>query len=110
MSLPKPSAEVVRSLNAAAAWFESSKIMGYTWSGGRGTPGGRKLTAVEGAGPLWARYYSLTTGKPIFGDRDKSIHDNVMEISDERPNGYGWYGAGPEKALEKYAEWNKSRT
>jgi PelA/Pel-15E family pectate lyase len=110
MSLPKPSAEVMHSLHAAAAWFESSKIMGYTWSGGRGTPGGRKLTAVEGAGPLWARYYSLTTGKPIFGDRDKSIHDDVMELSLERRNGYGWYGDGPKKALSKYAEWNKSRT
>jgi PelA/Pel-15E family pectate lyase len=110
MSLPKPSAAVVHSIEAADTWFESSKIMGYTWSGGRGTPGGRKLTPSAGAGPLWARYYSLTTNKPIFGDRDKSIHDDVTEISDERRNGYAWYGAGPQKALEKYVEWKKNRT
>jgi PelA/Pel-15E family pectate lyase len=54
---------------------------------------------------LWSRYYSLTTQKPIFGDRDKTIHDDVMEISLERRNGYAWYGAGPEKALKQYAEW-----
>jgi PelA/Pel-15E family pectate lyase len=106
MSLPHPGAAVIASVRAAAAWFEATKILGYTWSGGRTTPGGRVLRAESGAGPLWARYYSLTTGKPIFGDRDKSIHDNVMEISDERRNGYGWYGNSPEKALSKYKDWN----
>ena len=109
MELPKPSATVVKSIDAAAAWFETHKIMGYTFTGGRGTPGGRKLTAASGAGPIWARYYSIETGKPIFGDRDKTIHDDVMELSLERRNGYGWYGAEPAKALAKYADWEKSR-
>ena len=109
MELPKPTAAVVKSIDAAAMWFEAHKIMGYTFTGGRGTPGGRKLTAVAGAGPIWARYYSIETGKPIFGDRDKTIHDDVMELSLERRNGYGWYGAEPAKALARYAEWKKSR-
>jgi len=107
MSIEHPSPAVVRAINAAAAWFEAHKIMGYAWTGGRGDPGGRTFKAVPGAGPLWARYYSLTTQKPIFGDRDKSIHDDVMELSLERRNGYGWYGAAPEKALTQYAEWKK---
>jgi PelA/Pel-15E family pectate lyase len=108
MSIEHPSAAVIAAVNAAAAWFESHKIMGYAWTGGRADPGGRTFKAVAGAGPLWARYYSLTTQKPIFGDRDKSIHDDVMEISLERRNGYAWYGAGPEKALKQYAEWKKA--
>jgi hypothetical protein len=107
MSLDHPSPAVVRAIDAAAAWFEVHKIMGYAWVGGRGDPAGRVFKAVTGAGPLWARYYSLTTQKPIFGDRDKTIHDDVMEISLERRNGYAWYGAGPEKALKEYAEWKK---
>jgi len=109
MGLPKPSPEVVRSVDAAAAWFEAHKIMGYTWSGGRSTPGGRKLTASPDAGPLWARYYSMETGKPVFGDRDKTIHDDVMELSLERRNGYGWYGTEPVEALKRYAEWKKKQ-
>jgi hypothetical protein len=108
MELPKPSAAVVRSIDAAAAWFEAHKIMGFVYSGGRNTPGGRALHATPGAGPIWARYYSLTTGKPIFGDRDKTIHDDVAELSLERRNGYGWYGAEPAKALREYAEWRKA--
>jgi PelA/Pel-15E family pectate lyase len=105
MSLPSPSSAVVRSIEAAANWFEAHKIMGYTWSGGRNTPGGRRLTATPGAGPLWARYYSLTTGEPIFGDRDKTIHDKVTDLSLERRNGYAWYGKDPQQALETYAAW-----
>ena len=109
MSLPKPSAAVERAVDAAAAWFEATKVMGYTWSGGRQTPGGRKLTAVAGAGPLWARYYSLSTNKPVFGDRDKTTHDDVMELSLERRNGYAWYSDGPEASLRAYAVWKKER-
>ncbi|QMV19016.1 pectate lyase [Granulicella sp. 5B5] len=107
MSLDHPSRAVVRSVDAAAAWFEAHKIMGYEFVGGRNTPGGRHLEKKDGAGPLWARYYSLTTGKPIFGDRDKSIHDDVMEISLERRNGYAWYSGGEEKALEEYGAWRR---
>ena len=110
MSLDRPSPAVVRAVNAAAAWFEAHRIMGYTWSGGRDTAGGRKLTSSPGAGPLWARYYSLTTGKPIFGDRDKTIHDDVMELSLERRNGYAWYSSGPEKTLKDYAAWKSAHT
>jgi len=113
MAVPNPSPEVVRAVESAAAWFEAHKIMGYTWSGGRTTPGGRKLTAVAGAGPLWARYYSLGDsahggGKPVFGDRDKTIHDDVMELSLERRNGYAWYSNGPERVLAEVPGWKKS--
>jgi PelA/Pel-15E family pectate lyase len=108
MAVPNPSPEVVRAVEAAAAWFETHRIMGYQWGGGRTTPGGRKLTAQAGAGPLWARYYSLTTGKPVFGDRDKSIHDDVMELSLERRNGYAWYSDGPQRVLTEFPAWKKS--
>jgi PelA/Pel-15E family pectate lyase len=108
MSLSRPSTAVGNAIDEAAAWFEAHKVIGYAWSGGRGTPGGRKLTKEPGADPLWARYYSLETGKPIFGDRDKTIHDNVMDLSLERRNGYGWYGAEPAKALAEYADWKKT--
>jgi PelA/Pel-15E family pectate lyase len=110
MTLDHPSPAVVRSVDAAASWFEAHRIMGYAWSGGRDTAGGRRLTASPGAGPLWARYYSLSTGRPIFGDRDKTIHDDVMELSLERRNGYGWYGSGPEKTLKAWSLWKSAHS
>lgn len=65
------------------------------------------LVAAPGASPLWSRYYSITTGRPIFGDRDKTIHDDVNEITLERRNGYQWFGSGPQKALAAYTTWSK---
>jgi PelA/Pel-15E family pectate lyase len=108
MQLRHPSKEVIASVNAGAGWLKSAAITGQEWVGGRGTPGGRHLEAKPGAGPIWARYYSITTGKPIFGDRDKTIHDDVSELSLERRNGYAWYSAGPQKALDVYTTWSKS--
>jgi len=109
MELDHPSPAVVKAINAAAAWFEAAKVTGYAWVGGRGTPGGRVWKPQPGAGPMWARYYSLTTDKPIFGDRDKTIHDDVMDLSLERRNGYSWWGAAPARALREYDEWKKKQ-
>ena len=106
MSLPNPTPEVRSAVAAGVAWLKSTAIYGYEWSGGRGTPGGRALRASAGAGPIWPRYISLTTGKPIFGDRDKTIHDNVAELTLERRNGYAWYSGGAKAAIDAYAAWS----
>ncbi len=110
MQLPHPSPAVIAAVNAGVAWLKSAAIYGQDWTGGRGTPGGRHLEAKAGAGPIWARYYSIATGKPVFGDRDKTIHDDVSELSLERRNGYAWFSAGPQQALDAYATWSKSHS
>jgi PelA/Pel-15E family pectate lyase len=107
MQLPDPSPPVIAAVDAGVAWLKAAAITGQEWVGGRDTPGGRHLEAKEGAGPIWARYYSIRTGLPIFGDRDKTIHDDVSELSLERRNGYAWYSAGPQKALDAYGVWSR---
>jgi PelA/Pel-15E family pectate lyase len=87
MQLPDPSAEVVAAVHAGAAWLKRTAL-----------PGGN-----------WARFYDVQTMKPIFGDRDRSIHDTIDEISEERRKGYGWFVTGPEKALKTYASWAAKR-
>jgi PelA/Pel-15E family pectate lyase len=108
MQLPHPSPAVIAAVNAGAAWLKATAIMGQEWVGGRDTPGGRHLEAKEDAGPIWARYYSINSGRPVFGDRDKTIHDDVSELSPERRNGYAWYSSGPQQALDAYAVWTRS--
>ena len=108
MKLPNPSPAVVASINAAATWLKNAAIYDQEWIGGRGDPRGRHLEAKPGATPIWARYYSITTGRPIFGDRDKTIHDDVSELSLERRNGYAWYSSGPQQAIDAYETWSKS--
>jgi PelA/Pel-15E family pectate lyase len=106
MSVPNPSSNEVAAVHAACAWFEKTKIEG--WSYKRIGDEGRKLVATPGSGPIWARYYQIATDKPIFGDRDKTIHDNVNELSRERRNGYGWYRDTPKQVLNQYAAWAKA--
>lgn len=108
MHLTQPSPAVVAAIDAGVAWLKVTTITGQEWVGGRGTPGGRHLEAKAGAGPIWARYYSISTGLPVFGDRDKTIHDDVNELSLERRNGYAWYSAGPQQALDAFATWSKT--
>jgi PelA/Pel-15E family pectate lyase len=105
MSLPKPSAQVRDAVNAGIRWLREHAIHNEAVTGGRNTPEGRQLVAKQGAGPIWARYYSLEGEKPIFGDRDKTIHDDMNEISRERRNGYAWFNEEPAKALQAYQTW-----
>jgi PelA/Pel-15E family pectate lyase len=108
MTLPNPSKELVASIQAGVTWLKGAAVNGFEYAGGRGVEGGRQLKPKEGAGPIWARYYSVTTQKPIFGDRDKTLHDDVNELSLERRNGYAWYSAGEQKTIENYAAWSKT--
>jgi len=87
------------------AWFEKTKITGKAFRV-VGTES-RKLVDAPGSGPIWARYYEIGTDEPIYGDRDKSIHDDVNEISRERRKGYGWFKDSAKRVLEHYPKWAK---
>lgn len=104
MSLPKPDKDVAAAVQAGIAWLKKTAIMGKAYTRG---PDGRRLVDAPGAGPIWARFYETGTDRPLFGDRDKSIHDTVDEISLERRNGYSWYNPTAKAALDRYAEWSK---
>jgi PelA/Pel-15E family pectate lyase len=113
MSLPDPTPAEVAAVHAACAWFTKVEIVGYRYGSGnfmadRSSPGGRKLVAVEGAGPIWSRYYQIGTDKPIFGDRDKTIHDDVNDLSLERRNGYSWFNSEGIAVLAQYKSWAQS--
>ena len=103
MQLPNPNAREIAAVHAACAWFEKTKIEGKAFRvvGSES----RKLVAAPGTGPIWARYYEIGTDRPIFGDRDKTIHDDVNEISRERRKGYGWFRDTPKRVLEHYRKW-----
>lgn len=103
MDLPHPAGAEERSIRAGIAWLNKTAIYGEKW---QRTPDGRTLVSSPGAGPIWARYYEIGTGRPIFGDRDKSIHDDVNELSLERRNGYNWYSADAQRALNRFAAWS----
>lgn len=106
MSLPNPSKELIASIQAGVAWLKGAAVSGYQYTGNR--TDGRKLVAAAASGPLWARYYSIPAQKPIFGDRDKTLHDDVNDLSLERRNGYSWWSGGEQKTIDDYAKWAKA--
>jgi PelA/Pel-15E family pectate lyase len=105
MQLPQPGSNVVTAVRDAVAWFDATKINDFAFRG-TGAPG-RMLVPAPGNGPLWSRYYEIGTDRPIFGDRDKSIHDNVNEISRERRQGYSWFNDNPKRVLEHFRRWSQ---
>jgi PelA/Pel-15E family pectate lyase len=106
MRLPDPSAEVVGAVHAGAAWLRRAAIHDVVWT--HKSPEGRHLESKPGAAPIWARYYDMATMKPIFGERDHAIHDDIMDLAPGRRNGYGWYVGGPSKALAAYETWSRA--
>jgi PelA/Pel-15E family pectate lyase len=104
MSVP-PSAEVIRAVDGATAWYSAHALHGVVWD--RNATTGTGLAPHEGAPELWARFYELETDKPIFGDRDRSVHYVVTELSSERRRGYGWYNSRACVLTGAYAEWSK---
>lgn len=105
MSLPDPSAKIAAAVHAAATWLQQTAIHGKTYV--RTSDGAHLEDSADGRA-IWARYYEIGTRRPIFGDRDKSIHDTLAEISQERRKGYSWYNEGPQAALDRYAEWRNA--
>ena len=110
MSLDNPSSEIKAAIEGAVKWFESAKLVGIRveWQDAPNTPKGKNRIVVPDATapPVWARFYDLTTGKPMFCDRDGIPKETISEIGYERRNGYAWYGNWPKELLEKdYPAW-----
>ena len=107
MRLPTPDSNVVAAVRGAADWFKRTEIREKSYR--RMGNDGFRLVSSSGGGPLWSRYYEFGSHRPIFGDRDKTIHDTLDEISLERRNGYAWYTDAPEEALKQFERWNKTQ-
>lgn len=106
MRQPKHTPEIKAAIGAGISWLKEHAIYDKAFTKVNDEEG-RKLVDQPGAGPIWSRNYDIRTGKPIFGDRDKAIHDDVNFISKGRRNGYSWYSNAPQKALDAYADWSR---
>ncbi len=112
MSLENPSPQVIRAVDAAATWFEQAKLTGIRQDYEpdlKARDGKNKIVVPDPAAPpLWARFYSLETGRPIFVDRDGIPREKLSDIGYERRNGYGWLGTWPQDLLARdYPAWRK---
>ena len=82
-------ADIIAASNAAIEWFKKVQLNGIKVVSQNND---RVVVQDANASPLWARFYDIQTMKPLFVDRDGSIHWNMSELSQERRTGYSWYG------------------
>jgi PelA/Pel-15E family pectate lyase len=105
MTIPNPPARVGRAIDGAMAWFAATAFHGVIWN--RRDTSGSGLVKQAGAPDLWARYYELSTGRPVFGERDRRVHYAVTELSDERRLGYAWFNSRAATLPAAYAAWKQ---
>ncbi len=112
MGIENPDARIVEAVESAITWFRNSEVRGLRWVEVRNPskPGeyARGVVADPKAPPIWARFYEIGTNRPIFSGRDGIVRYSVMEIDEERRNGYSWYVEEPAELLDKdYSAWCK---
>lgn len=114
MRIKNPDEKIIRSVQNAVKWFDSSKILGlrveridapeteYQYHSTN-----EDVIAVEDhdAHPVWARFYELKTHRPLFCNRDGKPVYSLAEVERERRTGYAWYVYDPQEILDKYPEW-----
>lgn len=106
MSLPKPSPEVIASVEAAAHYYADNAVDGFRWD--RAQPRGRLFVADPSAPPMWARFYEIGTNKPIFVGRDSKISYSLWSIGKPgQPFMYNFFTDAGAPVITAYPEWRK---
>ena len=100
--------EVIAMIDSAMKWFETHKLTGL-----------RKTTTAEGktdyiddpacTDVIWARFYDLQTGKPIFaGAQDGIVYPTFHEMAAKNKVAYDFFSTRPRELMEKEsARWKK---
>lgn len=102
MSIDQPSPAVRKSITSGVDWYRKSQINGLKLTVGNGD---RVVTPDPSAPPIWARYYDIKTGKPVFVGRDGVIRDRMADIEKERRGGYAWYNYSGTALFKAYDQW-----
>jgi PelA/Pel-15E family pectate lyase len=109
MRQQNPTKEMIAAVNAAVAWFNKVKIVGYNWVEIKAPnePSGRdKVLVKDDNSTIWARFYDLQTNEPIFVGRDSQPKKTIAEVENERRIGYAYYVTNPIKLInEEYPKW-----
>jgi len=100
--------EVIAMIDSAMKWFETHKLTGL-----------RKTTTAEGktdyiddptcTDVIWARFYDLQSGKPIFaGAQDGIVYPTFHEMAAKNKVAYDFFSTRPKELIEKESErWKK---
>lgn len=98
--------EIEKSVKFAVQWFTENDIEGYSYNVVKQNGKTVRVLAEDKNSVIWARFYDIHDNRPLFGDRDGSVKYNYNEVSEERRNGYSWFGDFAKKLIDKeYPKW-----
>lgn len=106
MSITNPAPDVVTAIESGLAWLEAVKITGLT----RTKRDGKTVYDPDPASPqiYWARFYSLTDGRPVFPGRDGVLYDSFNAMAANNKVGYDYYSTLPGRLLNNgQKKWRK---
>ncbi|PAS98534.1 MAG: pectate lyase [Candidatus Dactylopiibacterium carminicum] len=109
MSIDQPSPEIVAAVQDAVAWFNKARMDGIKLERVEDSSlefgFDRRVVTDPKAPSIWARFYDLESGKPLFSARDGVKRDNYGDVSYERRVKYSWFATEPRKLLAEYPAW-----
>ena len=82
--------EIEAAIRAAVRWFDEVKVPDTRYVSG--DPQNQYFYHQPGS-TIWYRFYQIGTNKPIFSGRDGVIKHDILQIEEERRNGYSWAGS-----------------
>ncbi|XEC96645.1 pectate lyase [Paenibacillus tarimensis] len=97
MSRPDPTPEIQQAILGALNWYDEVKVEGIRYASG--DPNGVYFYEDPNS-VTWYRFYQIGTNLPIFSGRDGVIKHDILEIEQERRDGYSWAGSYARQLLE----------
>lgn len=93
MTITNPTPEVVASIESGLAWLEAAKITNLAKIRGAGKTTYESNPASTEV--YWARFYDLTSGKPVFPGRDGVLYDSFNAMAAQNRLGYDYLSTLP---------------
>lgn len=109
MTIPDPEPEVVASIEAGLQWLEAAQITGLRIA----KENGKTIYISDPSSRLvyWARFYDLTSGKPVFPGRDGVVYESFAAMAARNDLGYDYYTTLPGSILSNgQKKWRKMLT
>ena len=110
MSVEEPTPEIIAAVKGSVEWFRSVTIHGMRLDKFTDAEeqDDKRIVADPDAGSLWARFYEISSNRPIFLDRDSVVRYSFSEIGQERRTGYAYYGSWAARLLaDDYPRWRE---